>query len=134
MEMTGKEKLLLLADVLDTKVPDGQFDLNDWTYEAFKTQVNTGMYEKDYSCGFVGCAVGYACTIPAFNDLGLKFNYGPIFEGNSGWPAVSSFFGINSSSAYHLFDTHAYSPKEWYNPHAVAERIREFVKANEPSK
>lgn len=56
----NKERLLILADFLDT-VPEDRFDMRRWADAGF----------SDGKCGTRACALGWACTILEFQQLGL---------------------------------------------------------------
>lgn len=92
-------------------------------------------------CGFQACAMGHACDIPEFRDLGLRrVDDGPSEEANvtkmynvtlgdrgdsvDGFSAAMVLFGIDASDAILLFDS-AYDDK---TPARMAERLRVFIK------
>lgn len=109
----NKERLLKLADFLDT-VPAEKFDLRTW------------------QCGTTACAVGWACTMPEFQDEGLvlanrwpDFIPFPMYIGYTCWTAVKQFFELTSVNADHLFDAGEYEPGA--TPQDVAVRIRRVV-------
>jgi hypothetical protein len=107
------ERLLKLADFLDT-VPAEQFDLSSW------------------KCSTTACAVGWACTIPEFQDEGLRSanmaHAGlPLFDNKSGWDAVNAFFAVTDEQADHLFYDLNYPNRHRTTPAEVANRIRKLV-------
>jgi len=113
------KRLLTLANVLDS-VPDEQFDINLF-WEG-----------KPHDCGFVGCALGWATTIPEFAKAGFGRDEGlgyPIFGGQTSISAGASFFGLDYDDAYLMFMPVGY--RELYRPATakdVADKIRRFLK------
>jgi hypothetical protein len=162
---TGAGRLMHLADVLD-KVPVDRFALDTWVMRpAFEGHTYTphswnvahdvsSENREEGECGFAGCAVGWACTVPEFNALGLGIgvdgstNWGsstpvPSLDGSINWDAVEKFFNLTSAGAQQLFDiTHwagpGVSPEEADDadihfhptPAEVAARIRAVVDWN----
>lgn len=109
----NKERLLLLADKLDTVPPDG-FDLKEWTNDKLA---------EERGCGFVGCAIGWALTMPEFQSQGfVEEDAAPSYEESWGWDAVERFFGLIPAESEYLFEASRY--KSGASPSAVASRIR----------
>jgi hypothetical protein len=121
-QKVGLNRLLKLADFLETKVPRKQFNMDVWKFED--------------ACGTVGCALGWGCSIPSFRKAGLKLvwdsehisahvKYG---DERIGEDAAEDFFHIELKEAEDLFlDLYGdKSPNE--TPKQVAKRIRKFVK------
>lgn len=136
MKYYHKNRLLKLADFLDT-VPRKKFNLYDWITKKSDNTATTIDHIK--KCGFAGCAVGWAMTLPSFKKAGLKsmgrqqyrFQYGqafsiPYYKGKENWFAVAEFFGVVGYDAEELFSVDSYS--ENATPKMVARRIRKFVK------
>jgi hypothetical protein len=110
-----KERLLKLADFLG-QVPVEQFDLARWR------------------CDSSACAVGWACTMPAFIAEGLKIAHDglgwfPAFKGRGGWEAVDFFFELNPYDSEYLFDEGCYDGETKASPAEVADRIRKFIES-----
>lgn len=120
----NKERLQTLATFLLT-VPFKNFDMALW---------------QD-SCGTVGCALGWACTIPEFREAGLKMKKA---EGDSplprytddwnywdGFDAGAAFFDISETLSYWLFHQDFYfRAQDFYTgitPQRVAERIEKLI-------
>lgn len=119
------DRLLKLADYLET-VRDERFSIQHWSQET--------------SCGTTCCAVGHACSIPEFRELGLGLDicldgragqlhrFGvPVYQWRRSYDAVSQFFGLSGAAALFLFSPEAYE----INPakEEVISRIREFVRS-----
>jgi hypothetical protein len=125
----NKERLLKLADFLDT-VPRKSFDMRDWVAQRGE-EFNP---EEPGSCGFAGCAMGWAAHAKLFHG----FSVGPpehwaafTYRGEpiGGFTAGEKLFQISGDASGHLFDPWAYrggSP----TPKTVAKRIRVFVKSD----
>jgi hypothetical protein len=116
LEQSNKD-LLTLADFLEKKVQDENFDLSEW------------------KCGSVCCAVGWAGQIEVFNVRGFKLNsqgrpdlgYPHPRWFSSDWQAVDVLFNLKRGESYNLFNKTAYrSPVTKAD---VIQRIRDFVKA-----
>jgi hypothetical protein len=108
-------RLLLLAEHLDT-VPAELFTMSHWW------------------CGSAGCAMGHACDVPEFRDLGLyRVRYDVRFcSPNNGWvlsnyDAAEVLFDLTTAQAGHLFNSVSYRPG--VTPGEVAGHIREFVES-----
>lgn len=124
------DRLLKLADFLETKVDPKRFNLKYWATTDYMPQ----------SCGTTACAMGWATV--CFPRSGLKIlqsTFSPtidlIYKKHNGWEAVEEFMDLSEMEATWLFDEQAYpltEPKT--GPRAVAERIRQFVKARQLSK
>ena len=90
--------------------------------------------EHTIDCGTVACAVGHACLLPEFNELGLKFgkDWDPIYEvegkvTSNSWAAVSDFFDIKHRAAEWIFDEYSYNDECEVTPLMVADRIAEMI-------
>lgn len=127
----NKERLLTLANFLDSIEGQPGFDLHSWKRE-------------DPECGTTACAIGYACTIPAFVNAGLSLslhsefpsegyarNYEPTYEGLKDFQAVAAFFDISVTLAEYLFLASPYRDKlsRAGTPRDVAEAIRKAIEA-----
>lgn len=70
-------------------------------------------------CGTTACAVGWACLDPKMQSEGLSYTLQsgyfddiviiPTFDGETGWDAVESFFGLTCSLCEQLFLEDSYS-------------------------
>jgi len=96
-------------------------------------------------CRTAGCAFGWATTIPAFKEAGLKtvlyrsdlteepsFNNPntpvPYFEEQIAFNAAEKFFDISGGESQHLFDPSYYYIHQRADPRFVAARIKELIK------
>lgn len=93
--MTYTERLQRLADFLKS-LPDEKFCMDSWSND----------------CGSVACAVGWACTLPEFNALGLKsIDHHPFYHEPGrlhqewGFDAAQKFFGLTPYMTLKLFKT-----------------------------
>lgn len=127
---TSNRRLLKLADFLE-KLPRKRFDYGTWVGEDWAGK-------QDLSCGTTACAVGWACTIPAFRRAGLKlaktsFETGtPTFGEVTSFKAAAEFFELNMRDVDHLFNPIASHIDEFNaTPKYVAKKIRKFV-ASQP--
>lgn len=129
-----KRRLLKLADLLESDAdnPSGvRFDLETWA--------STEGPVPTINCGTQACAIGLAMLSPEFNLEGLHFGDGyltqfsPHFEGERGFDAVETFFGLSDKEANFLF-VYAHYDKNLRagrdSELAVAKRIRDFVAGN----
>lgn len=119
---------LLSARLRDIN-PD-RFDLDAW-------------YDKKYGnigCGTTACAMGYACLMPEFNEVGLRpsrrdaltagHGFPELRRGGlvfSDWAAVREVFGINYHNADLLFSSAYDESVTRASPVMVADRIDQFV-------
>lgn len=118
----GLRRLLVLADFLET-VPASRFHMDVWVGDDWKGAA-------DLSCGTAACAMGWATTIPEFQQLGLRLvafsRYGgrPQFYGYQDFEAAVAFFRIDECDANMLFTS---EPDRNESPKVVATRLRDFV-------
>lgn len=127
----NKRRLLKLADFLET-VPPTKFSLRTWV-QSMPTQPES---ETEGSCGFAGCAMGWAVHAKLFR--GLRFatsaeadevhNPEPVYKGKIGFPAVNVLFDIDTDDSHRLFAAPRYNEPHT-TPKQVAKRIREFCGA-----
>lgn len=130
------DRLLTLAKRLD-KVPVKQFDMSywgmEWDPEAGET-VDFAPADPTKECGFAGCAVGWACSIPEFIDAGFRLFQGTPTYNPGGFvvwqhfDAPVHFFDITEDQAHYLFGMSYYTGKQFKGPRYVASRLREFVR------
>lgn len=144
-----KDRLLILADFLETSVPKERFDLDSWVGEEYDEDLpgidpETLEYKP---CKTSACASGWACTIPALRKQGLKLliddvGFTPSYRGETSWRAVADFFGLDyticgnrcarseteGAELFHIFSPEAY--KKPPTPKQVAKRIRDVVAAS----
>lgn len=119
----NKERLLRLADFLETTVSEEQFSLHTWM------SGNVG------ECGTVACACGWATQIPEFAEAGLKieprqFANTIVYGGHAGFSAAMLFFDLDYNESEYLFDSVRYPRVSMNKPvgiHCVISRIRIFV-------
>lgn len=82
----GRQRLLVLADFLETKVEPSRFDMRSW------------------KCGTTACAAGWAAMIPEFVAAGYDCDaWGPAFREFVYADALGAFFGIEGRQITHLF-------------------------------
>lgn len=139
----GNARLLRLAEFLDTLPPER------WNYEVW---VDTERWEgkPDLSCGTQACALGWACAMPEFQELGVRLlkttnSWGDEvarflvdgYEDAGPLAAAKRLFGLNSAEVdrlfidtpSHLLDEDGNRPDdlEEVTPKHVAAEIRAFV-------
>lgn len=117
-----KNRLLKIANLIENINP-AVFDMDSWS-------------SKKNECGTTFCACGYAAYVGLFKGLTLGYGgdgdadliyvepgdeYGDIERRD--WDAVEVLFDLTYSEVEYLF-----YGKFGDTPHAVAERIRKFVK------
>ena len=134
----GLRRLLQLAKRLET-VPPCKFNMRMWIQQPSDDKDYYGHDALPSSCHTSGCAMGWACCIPAFRRLGLRlsserknthndvFPNVPYYKGALGEYAAAKLFRITVDEAIALFAdrrTFSFTPKE------EAAYIRKFVGAN----
>jgi len=90
----NKERLLLLAEFLETKVPEDRFDYTTVVGSNWK-------YALDLSCGTVACALGWATQIPELAAEGLTLQL--LLENRSMFIKAMQVFNISELDADLLF-------------------------------
>jgi hypothetical protein len=121
-------------------IPANLFDLKDWfrddhgAKQAPMTRggITSPKLQPRAECGYTGCAVGWAASIPSFRRAGfylarMDVNLVPTYEGGVGRSAVKSFFGLDGDQVDLLFMEHAYPHRDRHNPNAVADRIDALI-------
>src|SRR5262249_52872512 len=101
---------------------EGRFDLSEWD-----TTKGDGLYEAfnpGFTCGFAGCAIGWAAHARIIPGLGMHGTR-PSFDGEDGWEAVAKAFGLSKGEALELFAEGSY--RESPTPRDVAGRIRRLL-------
>ena len=134
----GLRRLLQLAKRLET-VPPCKFNMRIWIQQPSDHKNYYGHDALPSSCHTKGCAMGWACCIPAFRKLGLRlrserkstgdfvFSNVPHYRGAFGEYAAAKLFHITVEEATALFvDGHNFS----FTPKEEAAYIRKFVGAN----
>jgi hypothetical protein len=122
------ERLLRLADYLETVNPE-TFNMRTWGSRN--------------ECGTTACAMGHACDIPEFKELGLKLVWPELDHHTAqiefpcprrnitrvGIGAAQAFFDLDSEQACFLFagQTDAGFNREDETPLQVVARLRTFV-------
>lgn len=121
----GIERLTLLRNLLEERVPDKLLRMTKWT--------NKKDTEPCIECKTAGCAIGWACTFPEFKKMGLKFHFSnwnreliPTYDTWTGPVAVCDFFHISYQVFNYLFmrDQYQQAPKVSH----VVERIDKIIK------
>lgn len=140
-----KRRLLALAAFLESLPPE-RFDYGTWADDR----------KKGSLCGTTACALGWACSMPAFRRQGLRLVWYGVFgdaypsdtvTGESGTGAACRVFGLSDAEAAYLFlpehnpkwtITNLPGLKRAPAPSAsakdVAKHIRAFVEAKYPDK
>jgi hypothetical protein len=123
-----KQRLQYLAKKLieDANNKKGiKFDLGSWVDDLNE--------KKPISCGTTACAFGFACFLPAFKKLGLKYDRKakePVFKGQYGFDAAKKFFDLELSQVMWLFSPYSYDREfrsESRGETAVADRIEMLI-------
>lgn len=110
----GREKLLALAEMLETVELPGRFDMGNWWIKR--------------SCGTAGCAIGWGVSLGVLPELVLKrIDDGLFSPWNDNGP--EEYFGLSTSQTDHLFMPWEYEPEP--TRQEVATRIRQFVASHE---
>ena len=146
MDIIYKERLLKLADFLETRVPEANFDLSRFAESNNDNSIEEqSSFEKDLlegKCGAVACAIGW-CPIVFpedfmyINDLWHMPDIVHIGSSYKNFSAAREFFNLHGNEVSFLFDWEGWELKEndpSPTPKEVAERIRYFVnsKLNDP--
>ena len=126
----NRERLTILADFLDA-LPEQldeqkRFDMN---YYWLAAPIVIAQYED---CETVGCALGWAATIPAFQQAGFchsRYAGGaPSYLDRFGISAATAFFGLSETQAIRLFMPGIYrTRKPQTSPTYVAAQIRKLL-------
>ena len=121
MNKREKERLLKLADFLETEVPHEHFDMGDW---------GTGNF-KQMKCGSAACALGWGSAVFPRSLKMVKDKHG-LYDvihtksGRKNEEAGEEFFGLTPVQAYQMF-----MPDEGYNTiKDVVEHIRMVANAH----
>lgn len=101
---TTRTRLQTLLDFLRTVEPD-RLRMAQWTNQLY--------LNKEPSCGFAACAIGWAGQIPEFNALGFTCSPAPRFSNETtleiDWAAVETFFELSGKAAEYLFGMWTYN-------------------------
>ncbi len=103
----NRHRLEVLSKFLRT-LPVKKFDIETWRSD----------------CGTTACAIGWACTIPEFQEAGLEIDEPyemPSFMGAFHYPAVAKFFDIKTEMSKILFSPVFYAANP--TPSDVADKI-----------
>jgi hypothetical protein len=126
----SNRRLLLLADFLE-KLPPERFNYGEWVGKDWGGK-------QDLSCGTTACALGWACTMPEFQALGLKFRSDeyrpgpePSVAGMNVRNTIMCLFGDRNGVVSLFFPRIAYrnAYPSTSKPAKVAARFRKFVSA-----
>lgn len=87
MKINKKQNRMKLADIIEFRLTDKQFDM--------------GTYAEETNCGTVGCALGWAALSGEIEGLGWagsRHNIFPVVEGKEvyWWQAGQQFFGTRT--------------------------------------
>lgn len=106
------DSLRILADFLECGVC-GKFDMDLY-------------FHTDRECGTRACALGWATTIPALQQRGLRRSGSgmPEFGLNRGLEAASEFFGLDHMEACRLFSPNTPVSRVWGEAKEAAAEIR----------
>lgn len=109
--MANIERLTVLRDFL-LALPPEKVDLSLWSNR----------------CGTLACAVGWACTIPEFNEAGLvrwqrseDDSIAPYYNRLHSWDAVEAFFELSMDEASALF---SHDKPGWVSAGEVLDLVR----------
>lgn len=127
----NKERLLRLAEHLETAVPEDAFDMTTWA----------GEHATLYSCGTAGCMAGHAASVPEFRELGLRLGVNgvnggwrfPFFGKHAGYSAMAVLFDIPVSNARQIFGASGSmlgAARHW-TPKKAASVLRKYVATGE---
>jgi hypothetical protein len=118
----NRGRLSLLAAYLET-IPEDHFDMSEWVRLKGASVIEGAVPEP--KCGTSACALGWACSIPEFNDVGLKLDRVvgaicdavPTYEHARGYDAAEKFFELTHQQARYIFrgDTNKATPKDVCN-------------------
>lgn len=121
--------LWILERALKALPPESGFNMRSWAKNKMPSN-------PDLTCGTSACAIGLACTLPAFKRKGFvlgrivctseTFSAEPIFENRDGYDAVKNFFGITFDDALWLFCPDRYPRPFDVKKEEVIERIRYY--------
>jgi hypothetical protein len=117
MQMTGLERLRVLADFLESDaVPEGRFDMAAWW--------------RQEPCGAVCCAFGWAYENQALRDEGLLLigrgkKRTVAFGDDIAFDAAARFFGLRYEFAVKAFSPDYYARKP--TKAAVVARLRQLI-------
>lgn len=131
------DRLEKLATFLETVDP-ARFDYTQWFSDSYSEESTcANLNPLEHKCGSLGCAMGWASTIPEFQALGLRSAGDTVyFNGRYGFGAAEKFFGLEYDEANFLFcpDVSSSSasfdwrsPGDDSTPAEVAGHIRSFL-------
>jgi hypothetical protein len=122
----SNSRLLMVADLLE-KLHPSRFNYNVWVGRNWAGR-------PDLSCGTVACALGWATTIPALQEVGLKLVSGKDSDGSTigyvtapGLPpggregsieAAMQVFFLTRLEALFLFTPNSPSPETLFTPNS----------------
>lgn len=147
-DYTYKKRLLTLVALLE-KLPPHRFNFNRWASndKAWdRTKIDNSEIFKD--CGTVGCAMGWATTIPHFRKLGLHLYKwmpcmrDPKITGSNYAEAIYAameLFGLLEDEALFCFSPgntmdDRCSPPVSANAKTVAKHLADFAERKWPAK
>ena len=131
-------RLLVLVETL-RNIPSKKFNFASWVggWNWRLSQLENIKELLNPECGTTACALGHACVIPAFMELGLGLDRQgePIFDGRYGTDAAALFFDISKTEAFFLFHWNRTlaTNLDWKSPDEnalateVADHIEKFV-------
>lgn len=142
----NKKRLLMLADYLEgigafegRGIPKSKFNIENWMHAdkfvKVGTDENGSVIVKPASQNASGCAIGWAATMPEFQEQGLALIASPgsdqaviKYDSYYGFLAVAKFFDITDLQAIRLFSIDNYKKEKRKDPRVLVKKIREFVK------
>lgn len=113
------ERLLQLADFLETRVPESKFDMQWWIRDKDDLLRLPDPAELFEECGTSACALGWTAVL--FEGWSFE-GQAPAFNNSWGWAAAMKFFGLTYMDAETIF---GYAPR---TPREEAELIRQVVR------
>ena len=104
--------------------------------EVLENHLRTVKPEEFNLCGWAGCAIGHAATLPEFQAEGLVMEVRgmlklevPCRGEDRAWEAIRSLFGLSEDrrDVIYLFHADEYASGRKTTPTEVADRIRKFL-------
>lgn len=137
-ETQGRALLQRLIAFLRTD-PEAQkrFDYSQWVGKNWQGKT-------DLSCGTTGCALGWAATLPEFQEAGLHLTVGSRDSKGNAWGSVeytggggcsngetagAAVLGLEEIEGYYLFIPYEFEEKATST--YVADKLERFMKARD---
>ncbi len=132
-DMTTKEKLLALADFLETKVEDRWFGLSTWATPGFDLphMLRYHILSPWATQCFPDSGLWLETLSPdssGHRNVGIIYSLGEMHHYS--WDAIMKFFDLSIADARHLFYIGNYDYKEGTRINVI-QRLREFANSEE---